>query len=218
MTHEQRNKIILFVGDIFNHFDENNFASNENISIYRKQVEKTFPTSFHQKIKLWELALKYNGYDLHVMTQTTDDLFEKVDIKKIHHLQGEITHMKCLDCKKRWKIDYNDQKNCMTCNSSNIKTDVFFIGEEVPTYSTEFNLLRNLSYDDFFISVGVHTGIFPIVSFLRNTKPVKIYSESEKSIYHELYDFNCIGDLDNAIDSIIYHVNEKIDFTNNLKL
>jgi NAD-dependent deacetylase len=183
-------------------------------NMLRNKIKESNPTQFHKAVKIWQDELLLKDYNLIILTQNIDDLFERADVKNVYHVHGEITYSRCLGKNHRWKIGYENEKiddRCPICNSS-IKTDVVFFNESTPMYEFAFKILKNLTYGDFLIVSGTSENVFPLRNFLLNFRITKIYNNIEMTM-NNIYNIKFIEPCTTAIYKIKDYVNNIIEKT-----
>lgn len=114
----------------------------------------------------------------YVLTQNIDNLHHDSGIPpgKIIELHGNSTYAKCLNCKKRYELDYikkflEDKKNnytlspkCLICNGI-IKSATISFGQPMP--EKEMQIAEKASIDcDLFIAIGSSLKVYPAAGLL----------------------------------------------------
>ena len=114
----------------------------------------------------------------YVLTQNIDNLHHDSGIPpdKIIELHGNSTYAKCLDCEKRYELDYikkflEDKKNnysqppkCLICNGI-IKSATISFGQPMP--EKEMKIAEEASINcDLFIAIGSSLKVYPAAGLL----------------------------------------------------
>ena len=114
----------------------------------------------------------------YVLTQNIDNLHHDSGIPpdKIIELHGNSSYAKCLDCEKRYELDYikkflEDKKNnytqspkCLVCNGI-IKSATISFGQPMP--EKEMQIAEKASIDcDLFIAIGSSLKVYPAAGLL----------------------------------------------------
>lgn len=181
----------------------------------RTLISKISPTSFHEKVKIWQDDLEKEKIELIVMTQNVDDLFERAGVKNVKHIHGDIRYMQCLQGGHRWFIGYEEQKPFITCplchSFSPCKPGIVFFNENAPAYEDTIRLLESLDINDALIVMGTSCSVFPIHYFLEKKRVYKIYSALELpgKIPQSDLDEIVLEKCTTAIDKIIQFVDKR---------
>jgi NAD-dependent deacetylase len=125
------------------------------------ELEEKEPNAAH--FALAELERKY---PLRVwnLTQNVDNLLEKAGCKRVIHLHGTLTDLRCESCCGVFDIGYGVQKedeSCPYCGSSDIRHNVVMFGERAPEYR---NLYEAVEECDLFVAIGTSGRVIDIVS------------------------------------------------------
>lgn len=150
----------------------------------RKQIQKASPTSVHERVRDWQDSV-FQDFEVKVVTQNVDDLFERAGVKDVLHVHGDIRFDRCLIDRTKHYIGFDDSKEstkCSTCGKNNMKPDVVFFGEYCEAYQPAIDLLRSLGTDDYLVVLGTSGSVFPLEKFVRfkpSTKFLNVLSPKE---------------------------------------
>ncbi len=148
----------------------------------------------------------------YVLTQNIDNLHHDSGIpsNRIIELHGNSTYAKCLDCQKRYELDYIkkilEKKNnnyshppkCLDCNGI-IKSATISFGQPMP--EREMQIAKKASIDcDLFIAIGSSLKVYPAANLpilarkngaklvILNREPTELDSIANKVINKEIGD------------------------------
>jgi NAD-dependent deacetylase len=148
----------------------------------------------------------------YVLTQNIDNLHHDSGIpsNRIIELHGNSTYAKCLDCQKRYELDYIkkilEKKNnnyshppkCLDCNGI-IKSATISFGQPMP--EREMQIAKKASIDcDLFIAIGSSLKVYPAADLpilarkngaklvILNREPTELDSIANKVINKEIGD------------------------------
>ncbi len=104
------------------------------------------------------------------LTQNVDDLLERAGCKKIIHLHGTLTHLRCQKCQNIFYIGYRSQKSdekCPKCDSKDVRHNVVMFGEVAPNYRYLYTLSKEC---DLFVAIGTSGKVIDIVDLSKEFK------------------------------------------------
>lgn len=140
------------------------FKKNKNNEMYRKnllqfyndlknKINNAQPNEAHKRIAYWQSK----GIDVHIYTTNVDDLFERANCVNVHHLHGDLNHLHCAACNKKFFIGNNQfvDERCKSCNSRLTKPNVVFY-YETGNYKDFFYIMnpKRRNKEDIFIIAG----------------------------------------------------------------
>ena len=99
----------------------------------RADIEQKEPNYAHQRLA--ELANAYPD-NIVMLTQNVDDMLERAGCKRVIHLHGTLTDLRCEACETVFPIGYRTQEGavCPKCGSYDIRHNVVMFGEAAPAY------------------------------------------------------------------------------------
>ncbi len=99
-----------------------------------------------------------------IITQNIDNLHQTAGSTVVHEFHGTLSHLVCLDCHKRFRLDQIDMTNlppeCPECVVGLIKPDFIFFGEDIPEPARS-NSLAEARNADVMIVVGTTGEVMP---------------------------------------------------------
>ena len=121
------------------------------------------PNAAHKKLFELEQAGKLRG----IVTQNIDGLHHKAGNKCIYELHGTVYSNTCLECGKKYGLDYMlNTTGVPRCSCGGvIKPDVVLYGESLDQY-TIIGACREISNADVLIVAGTSLTVQPAASFL----------------------------------------------------
>ena len=137
----------------------------EFFKFYREKMifPKARPNAAHKKLFELERAGKLRG----IVTQNIDGLHRMAGNKLVYELHGTIYENTCLDCGKKYGLDYimgcEGVPRC-TCGGV-VKPDVVLYGEGLDKY-TIMGACREISQADVLIVAGTSLAVQPAASFI----------------------------------------------------
>jgi NAD-dependent deacetylase len=166
----------------------------------RMELEEKAPNAAH--FALAELERKYS---LRVwnLTQNVDNLLEKAGCKRVIHLHGTLTDLRCESCCGVFDIGYRAQKEdecCPNCGSSDIRHNVVMFGESAPEYQ---HLYEAVEECDLFVAIGTSGRVIDIVSLAGEfDHSILVNPKREERI-------TAFGSFDRMIDDYFEHFIQK---------
>ena len=126
----------------------------------RRDLESKSPNSAHEMVA--RLKAKY-PYQIDVLTQNVDDLFERSGCEEVIHLHGTLTELRCEDCGRVFGIGYETQEGvvCPGCESDNIRHNVVMFGEAAPMYA---KLQESVDECDLLVVIGTSGQVINVAS------------------------------------------------------
>ena len=121
------------------------------------------PNAAHKKLYELEQADKLRG----IVTQNIDGLHHKAGNKRIYELHGTVYSNTCLECGKKYGLDYIlNTEGIPRCSCGGvIKPDVVLYGESLDQ-NTIIGACREISQADTLIVAGTSLTVQPAASFL----------------------------------------------------
>ena len=121
------------------------------------------PNAAHKKLFELEQADKLRG----IVTQNIDGLHHKAGNKRIYELHGTVYSNTCLECGKKYGLDYIlNTEGIPRCSCGGvIKPDVVLYGESLDQ-NTIIGACREISQADTLIVAGTSLTVQPAASFL----------------------------------------------------
>jgi NAD-dependent deacetylase len=116
----------------------------------RRDLEDKSSNVAHEMVA--RLKAKY-PYQIDVLTQNVDDLFERAGCDEVIHLHGTLTQLRCEDCGRVFSIGYESQVGvvCPGCESDRIRHNVVMFGEAAPMYE---KLQESVEECDMLVVIG----------------------------------------------------------------
>jgi len=127
----------------------------------RESLPKFEPNAAH--IALAKLEEKL-GDDFLLVTQNVDDLHERAGSKRVLHMHGDLTKLRCEHNPNHvwsFKGKETEETRCPICGASSRPHIVFF--EEVPIYMGEIE--KALSKCEQFVYIGTSSVVYPAAGF-----------------------------------------------------
>ena len=147
------------------------FAQNPDLvhrfyNLRRAQLKNVAPNQAH--LDLVRLEQKWRGGFL-LVTQNVDDLHDRAGSKKLLHMHGELSKVRCEDCGivERWEGDVLVTSSCQKCSKvGRLRPHIVWFSE-MPFHLDEIFLA--LEKADIFISIGTSGQVYPAAGFVAHT-------------------------------------------------
>jgi NAD-dependent deacetylase len=130
----------------------------------RRDLAGKEPNAAHFALATLEREFPERLYNL---TQNVDDLLEKAGCKKVAHLHGTLTDLRCEACGYVWRIGYSavsEDDACPRCKSRQIRHNVVMFGEPAPQYRRIYEAAGDSSL---FVAIGTSGRVIDIVALAR---------------------------------------------------
>jgi len=131
----------------------------------RKQLLDCNPNAGHVGLaKLEEL------FDVDIITQNIDDLYERAGSKKVLHLHGELKKARSsVDENLIYDIDGWELKMGQKCTKgSQLRPHIVWFGEAVPAISEAIPMVKAA---DIFVVIGTSMNVYPAAGLIHYVKP-----------------------------------------------
>lgn len=157
----------------------------------RLDLQDKSPNKMHYFLA--SLEQKYKDNYIH-LSQNVDNLCEKAGAKKLVHLHGTLTDLRCESCSFIWDIGYKAQKkdHCPRCDSQNVRHNVVMFGESAPNYKYLYSALETAKI---FVAIGTSGQVIDVVPFAKEAVH-SIYVNIKKEPY-----VTSFGSFEQTIDS-----------------
>lgn len=151
----------------------------------RSELATKKPNIAHKVIKKLE-----DEFGIINITQNIDNLFERAGCKKVLHLHGNLTSLRCLECESIIDIGYEEYKFtlCPKCNAPKLKPNIVFFYEQAPKYWDLYQVFDNICDDDIVLVVGTSGAVINICTLLNKGYKILNNLESSASIDESLFD------------------------------
>lgn len=116
---------------------------------------------------LADLERRYGDRLFHC-TQNVDNLLEQAGCKRVVHLHGTLTDLRCETCGHVFSVGYRAQEGgerCPECQSDRVRHNVVMFGEAAPNYRYLGPALQNCSL---FVALGTSGQVLNIAGFAQN--------------------------------------------------
>jgi len=131
----------------------------------RNKLWDVRPNPGHRALAEMEARL---GERFHLVTQNVDDLHERAGSRKVIHMHGEISKVRCLACGVVYedRTDLPDTPLCGQCRGPLRPSVVWF--REMPLFLEEIQ--ETLLKCDLFLAVGTSGTVYPAAQFIQIAK------------------------------------------------
>lgn len=130
----------------------------------RKQLQdpNVQPNAAH--LALAELEREWEG-DFLLVTQNVDNLHERAGSRKLVHMHGELTKVRCEWCDEPEHFSEEILENtlCKICGRASLRPHIVWFGE-MPLYMDE--IMDALDTSEIFISIGTSGNVYPAAGFV----------------------------------------------------
>ena len=136
----------------------------------RQQLKDTSiqPNAAHEALA--EFESQWFGNFL-LVTQNVDNLHDRAGSKRILHMHGELTKIRCQRSGEifDWLEDITDDLPCQCCGKTGtLRPHIVWFGE-MPLYMREIQ--KALAGCDLFVSIGTSGNVYPAAGFVRLVSP-----------------------------------------------
>jgi len=140
-------------------FEKNPELVNNFYDRRRLELKNVRPNAAHRY-----LASLEERFEVIHLTQNVDDLLERAGAKRVIHLHGKLTELKCLECGEVFDIGYESSKGrvCVKCGGDNLRPNVVFFGESAPNYRYLYSIKASI-----FIAVGTSGRVLDIADIAK---------------------------------------------------
>jgi NAD-dependent deacetylase len=175
----------------------------------REQLSSVTPNAAHYALsKLQECY----PYDIAIITQNVDDLFERAGCKDVLHLHGFLPRLRCEQCGATQVIGYTKQERASTCKEcgGSFRPDIVFFGEPAPMYE---HLYEAMEECQFLVIIGSSGNVVAMDHFALHVK-VSILNNLEPSdaINERVYTKVLYKKATEAVDEIVDEVERFLEF------
>lgn len=150
----------------------------------RQQLGTVQPNPAHEMV-----ARLQKRYDMTLLTQNVDDLFERAGCENVIHLHGKLRELRCEACGNIWDIGYRawdaTEERCtrmrgsMLCQCKNgVRPNVVFFEELAPEYSKMYAALDDIGPGDVVLVIGT-SGAVINPSMFASSKAISILCNLE---------------------------------------
>jgi NAD-dependent deacetylase len=157
------------------------FNRENTIKFYdmlRVNLKDKQPNHAHKVVA--QLKNKY-PYDIAVITQNVDDMFERAGCKNILHLHGFLQELRCEKCNTILNIQYEEQfekhENCPNCNTP-LRPNIVFFGENAPKYE---DMYKEFDDCEVFLVIGTSGAVIYTDMFLNPQIKLSILNNLQES-------------------------------------
>lgn len=136
----------------------------------RRGLKDAAPNPAHRALARLEAGLEAAGGSLFLCTQNVDDLHEKGGARRVVHMHGELSKIRCEACGERrtWEDDLSTDTPCPTCAvSGGLRPDVVWFGE-FPLRMDEIEAA--LARADLFAAIGTSGSVYPAAGFVSDAR------------------------------------------------
>ena len=128
----------------------------------RAALSTVGPNPAHHALARLEEEL---GDDLLLVTQNVDDLHERADSRRVHHIHGSLHSAWCTACDERhpWEGPLGHRPPCPACAAPALRPDIVWFGE-IP-YGLD-HVEDALERCDLFVSIGTSGVVYPAAAFV----------------------------------------------------
>lgn len=144
------------------------FARDPNLvqTFYNERRAKLYQVMPHgAHTSLAKLEREFDG-QVTIVTQNVDNLHERGGSKNIIHMHGELTKVRCVECRSvfEWLDDCSQQTPCPNCMAAPaLRPHIVWFGE-MPFH---MDRIERLLYScDLFISIGTSGHTYPAAGFV----------------------------------------------------
>jgi NAD-dependent deacetylase len=158
------------------------------------------------------LAELVNAYpdNIVMLTQNVDDMLERAGCKKLVHLHGTLTDLRCEACGKVFPIGYKSQEGvlCPSCNSDNIRHNVVMFGEAAPEYVH----IRKL-YDeaDMVVVIGTSGQVIDTAYMAHQIEHSILNNLDADMVHDQAFKYKFYQPATEAVDEICYLIEEFLE-------
>ena len=136
----------------------------------RAALKSAEPNAAHVALARLEEHLNIIGGELFLVTQNVDNLHEQGGSKRVIHMHGELTKVKCTHCGHTldWDGDLSVSEGCPSCGVVGLlRPDVVWFGE-IP-YHMEA-IYEALNAATLFVSIGTSGAVYPAAGFVSEAR------------------------------------------------
>jgi NAD-dependent deacetylase len=132
----------------------------------RKRMWECQPNAGHLGLVEFE-----RDFDVTVITQNVDNLYERAGSKRVVHLHGELTKSRStVDSRLVYPIDGWELKLGDTCErGSQLRPHIVWFGESVPMMDTAIEIVRTA---DVLVVIGTSLAVYPAASLIDFAPPM----------------------------------------------
>lgn len=134
----------------------------------RAQLDTVQPNAAH--FALAELERAWPG-DFLLVTQNVDDLHDRAGSRKLIHMHGELSRVRCVRCGRvfSWKGDTSQETSCPACGRQPaIRPHIVWFGE-MPLEMDRIG--QALEACGLFVAIGTSGNVYPAAGFVSSVDP-----------------------------------------------
>ena len=153
-------------------WEENIGAVHRFYNERRAQLSAAQPNAAHRMLAQWE-----ERYSATILTQNVDDLLERAGCRRVIHLHGKLTEMRCEACGHVWNAGYASWKLGDPCPCSpqcacvrGIRPNIVFFGEAAPAYEELWRAFTDIAPADAVIVIGTSGVVLPVNAMVSGLK------------------------------------------------
>lgn len=136
----------------------------------RRGLRDAAPNPAHRALARLEAGLESGGGSLFLCTQNVDDLHEKGGARRVVHMHGELSKIRCEGCghRRTWDEDLTTATPCPSCGRpGGLRPDVVWFGE-FPLHMDEIE--EELGRADVFAAIGTSGSVYPAAGFVADAR------------------------------------------------